>query len=145
MRLSGGLSNELTNEQIHQLVPFTAFVGVNYTELTRERVVATIEVSHQRSTVGGALHGGAQMTLADSAAAALATLNLPEDAIGTVTIDSTTHFLGAARQGVVTAVARPLHVGRTTIVLEVDLTNGNGKLIARTTQVQAVLGASPVR
>ena len=131
---------ELTNEQIHQLVPFTAFVGVNYTELDKKRVVATIEVSHQRSTIGGALHGGAQMTLADSAAAALATLNLPEGSTGTVTIDSATHFLGSARDGVVTATARPLHLGRSTIVLEVDLTNQAGKLIARTTQVQAVLG-----
>lgn len=132
---------ELTNEQIHQLVPFTAFVGVNYTELDKRRVVATIEVSHQRSTIGGALHGGAQMTLADSAAAALATLNLPEGSTGTVTIDSATHFLGSARDGVVTATARPLHLGRSTIVLEVDLTNEAGRLIARTTQVQAVLGA----
>ena len=132
---------ELTNEQIRQLVPFTAFVGVNFTEITREQVVATIEVSPERSTIGGALHGGAQMTLADSAAAALATLNLPPGSTGTVTIDSATHFLGSAREGVVTATARRLHVGRSTIVLEVDLTNGAGKLIARTTQVQAVLGA----
>lgn len=129
----------LTNDQIHELVPFTAYVGVQYTELTQAKVVATLEVSTQRSTIGGALHGGAQMTLADSAAAALAILNLPEGATGTVTIDSATHFLGAARSGVVTATARALHVGRTTIVLEVDLVAESGKLIARTTQVQAVL------
>ena len=42
-----------------------------------------------------------------------------------------------------TATARALHVGRTTIVLEVNLTNADGKLIARTTQVQAVLGPKP--
>ncbi len=132
----------LTNDEIHTLVPFTGFVGVTYTEITKERVVATLEVTHERSTIGGSLHGGAQMTLADSAAA-LAAANLPEGATGTVTIDSTTHFLGAARSGRVTATARALHVGRTTIVLEVDLTAGSGKLIARTTQVQAVLTARP--
>lgn len=131
----------LTNDEIHALAPFTGFVGVAYTEITRERVVATLEVTHERSTIGGSLHGGAQMTLADSAAAALAVANLPEGATGTVTIDSTTHFLGAARSGLVTATARALHVGRTTIVLEVDLTAESGKLIARTTQVQAVLTA----
>lgn len=130
----------LTNEQIHQLVPFTGFVGVQYTEISKERVVATMAVTTERSTVGGSLHGGAQMTLADSAAAALATANLPEGSTGTVTIDSSTHFLGAAREGVVTATARALHVGRSTIVLEVDLRADSGKLIARTTQVQAVLG-----
>ncbi|HEY2042569.1 MAG TPA: PaaI family thioesterase [Jatrophihabitans sp.] len=133
----------LTNEQIRSLVPFTAFVGVNYTEISAAQVVATLEVTPDRSTVGGSLHGGAMMTLADSAAAALATVNLPEGATGTVTIDSSTHFLGAARSGVVTATARALHIGRTTIVLEVDLAADSGKLIARTTQVQAVLGPRP--
>lgn len=133
----------LTSEQISELVPFTGFVGVNFTEITPQRVVGTLPVTHERSTIGGSLHGGAQMTLADSVAAVLATANLPVDATGTVTIDSHTHFLGAAREGTVTATARCLHVGRSTIVLEVDLTNQAGKLIARTTQVQAVLMPKP--
>lgn len=133
----------LTSEQISRLVPFTGYVGVQFSEITAERVIGTLEVTHERSTVGGALHGGAQMTLADSVAAALATANLPEGATGTVTVDSHTHFLGAAREGTVTATARALHVGRTTIVLEVNLTNAAGRLIARTTQVQAVLGPKP--
>jgi 1,4-dihydroxy-2-naphthoyl-CoA hydrolase len=128
-----------SNEQIHQLVPFTGFVGVQYVEISKERVVATLEVTPERSTIGGSLHGGAQMTLADSTAAALAMANLPEGSTGTVTIDSSTHFLGASRSGLVTATARALHIGRSTIVLEVDLTADSGKLIARTTQVQAVL------
>jgi len=129
----------LTSEQIKQLVPFTGFVGVNFTEISTERAVGTLAVTPDRTTIGGSLHGGAQMTLADSVAAALAMANLPEGSTGTVTIDSHTHFLGSAREGIVTATARALHVGRTTIVLEVDLTNEAGKLIARTTQVQAVL------
>lgn len=130
-----------SSEQIAELVPFTGFVGVNFTEVSKERATGTLEVVRERTTVGGSLHGGAQMTLADSVAAALAMANLPEGSTGTVTIDSHTHFLGAARSGTVTATARPLHVGRTTIVLEVDLTNADGRLIARTTQVQAVLTA----
>jgi len=133
----------LTSDQIAELVPFTGFVGVEFVEISRDRVVGSLAVTHERSTIGGALHGGAQMTLADSVAATLATLNLPDGATGTVTVDSHTHFLGSARSGVVTASARTLHVGRTTIVLEVDLTNDVGKLIARTTQVQAVLGPKP--
>ncbi|UQX88567.1 PaaI family thioesterase [Jatrophihabitans telluris] len=133
---------QLSNDQILALVPFTAFVGVIYTELTPERVVAALAVTPERTTIGGGLHGGALMTLADSAAAALATLNLPQGAAGTVTIDSATHFLGAARSGTVTAAARLLHSGRTTIVAEVDLTDDAGRLIGRTTQVQAVLAGA---
>ncbi|HEX2904513.1 MAG TPA: PaaI family thioesterase [Jatrophihabitans sp.] len=129
----------LSSEQISELVPFTGLVGVNFIEINEQRVIGTLEVTPERSTIGGSLHGGAQMTLADSVAAVLATANLPAGATGTVTIDSHTHFLGAARQGTVSAAARTLHVGRSTIVLEVDLTDETGRLIARTTQVQAVL------
>jgi len=43
------------------------------------------------------------------------------------------------RGGRVTAVARPLHVGRTIIVVDTELRDGDGRLVARVTQTQAVL------
>ena len=78
------------------------------------------------------------MALADSAGAGVAVLNLPEGATGTSTIESKTNFLGAVREGVVEAVARPLHVGSTTIVVETELRCGE-RLVAKVTQTQAVL------
>ena len=80
------------------------------------------------------------MALADSAGGACAFLNLPADATGTATIESKTNFLGGARNGTVLAVARPLHVGSTTIVIETEVTN-NDRLIAKVTQTQIVLRA----
>ena len=78
------------------------------------------------------------MTLADAAGAVCAFLNLPAGA-RTTTIESKTNFLGAVREGEVTARARPLHVGKTTIVVETDLFDASGRRVARTTQTQAVL------
>jgi len=78
------------------------------------------------------------MTLADTAGAVCAFLNLPAEA-RTVTIESKTNFLGAVRDGKVTARARPLHVGKTTIVVETDVLDASGRRVARTTQTQAVL------
>jgi uncharacterized protein (TIGR00369 family) len=83
------------------------------------------------------------MTLADSAGAACAFANLPEGAEGTSTIESKTNFLGAVRSGMVRAVARPLHVGSTTIVVETEVRDGAGWLVAKTTQTQAVLRPRP--
>jgi uncharacterized protein (TIGR00369 family) len=61
-------------------------------------------------------------------------------AAGTSTIESKTNFLGAVREGAtVTATASPLHCGSTTIVVETELRTGAGKLVAKTTQTQAVL------
>ncbi len=90
-------------------------------------------------TVGGAMHGGALMALADAAGAMAAFLNLPEGAAGTTTIESKTNFLRAARGGTVHAVARPLHAGRSTVVVETELRLEDGKLVTKTTQTQAVL------
>ena len=91
-------------------------------------------------TAGGVLHGGVLMALADSAGAVCAFLNLPRGG-RTVTIESKTNFFGAVGEGVVTARSKPLHRGRTTVVIETDLFDANGRHIARTTQTQAVLAA----
>ncbi|MBO0776950.1 MAG: PaaI family thioesterase, partial [Actinobacteria bacterium] len=91
-------------------------------------------------TAGGLLHGGALMALADSLGGLCAFLNLPEGA-GTATISSATSFLKAVRAGEVTGTARPLNVGRTVIVVQTELRDSQGRLVAQTTQAQAVLPA----
>ena len=130
---------ELTSQQVHELAPFTATLGVEFGRMTAEQVVAGLAVTPERCTVGSTLHGGALMGLTDSTAAVCAVLNLPEGATGTTTVAATTNFLRPAPLGRVTATARPLHRGRTTVVLEVDVHDEQGRLVARTTQTQAVV------
>jgi uncharacterized protein (TIGR00369 family) len=79
------------------------------------------------------------MALADSVGAVVAFLNLPEGAVGTTTVSSSTNFLRGVRSGHVTAVGRPLHRGRTTIVVETELLDDDAKRVAKVTQTQAVL------
>ena len=105
-----------------------------------EEVDATLEWAPELCTAGGVLHGGVLMSLADAAGGVCAFLNLPADA-STVTIESKTNFLGAIREGTVLARSRPLHVGKTTIVVETDVFDASGRRVARTTQTQAVLVA----
>jgi uncharacterized protein (TIGR00369 family) len=83
--------------------------------------------------------GRADGSLADSAGALCAFLNLPEGSAGTTTIESKTNFLRAVHEGHVEAIARPLHAGRTTIVVDTELRDAAGRLVARTTQTQAVI------
>jgi 1,4-dihydroxy-2-naphthoyl-CoA hydrolase len=105
-----------------------------------DEVDATITWAPELCTAGGVLHGGVLMSLADAAGAVCAFLNLPPGA-STTTIESKTNFLGAIREGEVLARARPLHVGRTTIVVETDVFDASGRRVARTMQTQAVLSA----
>lgn len=119
-------------------MPLCARLGIRTAEAAPERVALTIDWNPELCTVSGALHGGTLISLADSAGAICAFLNLPADADGTSTIQSSTSFIGAVTAGSIEAVATPLHVGRTTIVITTQVHN-EGRLVATTTQTQSVL------
>ena len=122
-------------------MPFAELLGVEVLAASPEEVRARIAWEERLCTAGGILHGGALMSLADAAGAYCTFLNLPERSAGTATIESKTNFFRAVREGHVVATSRPLHRGRTTIVVETDLHDAEGKHVARVTQTQAVLGA----
>jgi uncharacterized protein (TIGR00369 family) len=128
---------------LHEAMPFTVALGIQVLTNTPDEVRARIKWDESRCTTGGALHGGVLMGLADSTGGACAFLNLPDGAAGTSTIESKTNFFRGVRSGYVEAVSRPLHRGRTTIVVETDLYDADGRHVARTTQTQAVLSPPP--
>ena len=120
------------------MMPFSAGIGIELTAATREEAAGRLAWRPELCTAAGLLHGGALMALADSVGAVCAFLNLPEGA-NTSTIESKTNFFRGVREGVVHATARPLHVGRTTIVVQTDILDDRGKRVAQTTQTQAVI------
>jgi uncharacterized protein (TIGR00369 family) len=119
-------------------MPFAALMGARAIAASPEAVTLRVAWDPSRCTAGGVLHGGLLMALADTSGAWCAFLNLPEGA-STTTIESKTNFLRAVRAGHVTAVSRPLHVGRTTVVIDTEVRDEDERLVARTTQTQAVL------
>jgi 1,4-dihydroxy-2-naphthoyl-CoA hydrolase len=126
-----------TPEQIRDVMPFAALIGVELLDAGPELVRGRLEWAPERCTAGELLHGGALMSLADTCGGACAFLNLPEGAVGTATIESKTNFLRAVREGTITATTRPLHAGRTMIVLETEIARDDGALVAKVTQTQA--------
>ena len=124
---------------VRQAMPFAAACEIEALASDPPQVRLRLAWRPELCTSGGVLHGGALMTLADAAGGTCAFLNLPEGAAGTTTIESKTNFLRAVREGVVEAVASPLHVGRSVIVVETDLLDERDRRVARTTQTQAVL------
>ena len=123
------------------VMPFTKTIGAVFSKYGKEEVRARISWAPERCTAGGLLHGGAVMALADSTGAACAFVNLPEGSAGTTTVESKTNFLRGVRDGYVEAVSRPLHVGRTVIVVETDVHDPQERLVARVLQTQLVLSA----
>ena len=131
------MSDTATPEQIRDVMPFAVLLGIELLEASPEVVRGRLEWSPERCTAGELMHGGALMALADTCGGACAFLNLPEGAIGTATIESKTNFLRAIRDGSITATTRPLHAGRTMIVLETEIVREDGSLAAKVTQAQA--------
>jgi uncharacterized protein (TIGR00369 family) len=127
--------SEIT-ELVNAQMPLGTTLGIR-TFGDADEVEASLDWAPRLCTAGGVLHGGVLMALADSAGAVCAFLNLPAGG-RTVTIESKTNFFAAVREGAVRARSRPLHRGRTTIVVETDLFDSSGRHIARTTQTQAV-------
>jgi len=120
------------------LMPFAAAAGVRIVRASADEVLGELDWAAERTTAGGALHGGAIMTLADSVGAVCAFLNLPEGA-STSTTSSSTAFVRGVRSGTATATARPLHVGRSTIVVVTEVRDESSRVVAQVTQSQAVL------
>lgn len=130
--------DERLTTMIREAMPLAALLGFEAVEGGPGAVVVRGAWAPERCTAAGVLHGGYLMSLADAAAATLAHLNLPVGA-ATATIEAKTNFLAAVRQGSVTARAEPVHVGRTTIVVQVDVRDDTGRLVSRTLQTQAVI------
>lgn len=125
-------------DQLLASMPFAAHTGVTLNAAAPEETVGTLDWDTHRTTAGSGMHGGAVMTLADSVGAVCAYLNLPPGA-ATSTTSSSTVFTRGVRKGTVTATARPLHVGRSTIAIAVEVRDDEGRLVAQVTQSQAVL------
>jgi uncharacterized protein (TIGR00369 family) len=124
---------------VQRMIPLCSTLGITSHQLEPSAVTLAIEWSAELCTGSGVMHGGIVMALADSAGATCAYLNLPESSSTTATIESKTNFIRPVTSGTVAATARPLHVGSTTIVVETDVRDSDDRLVARTTQTQAVL------
>jgi uncharacterized protein (TIGR00369 family) len=120
------------------LMPFAVTAGIVLESASADQTVGILDWTPERTTAGGVLHGGALITLADTVGALCAYLGLPPGG-STATTSSNTSLFRAVRDGQVRATARPLHRGRSNIVVQTDLVDSEGRLVAHVVQHQAVL------
>jgi uncharacterized protein (TIGR00369 family) len=119
-------------------MPFSEGLGVKLEIADPGTVTGTLAWSVGRCTSDGIMHGGAITALADTVGALCAYLNLPEGAT-TSTIESKTNFFRGVRSGFVRAIAKPVHIGNRTIVVQTDLFDEQDRSVALVIQTQAVL------
>ena len=126
-------------ERFRGLLP--ELLGMEFVDVTPDKVSAAMTVRKDLCTIGDSLHGGAIMAFADTLGAVAAILNMPQGS-RTTTIESKTNFIGGAAVGSrVTGESVAVHKGRTTVVVQTTVRSEAGKLVALVTQTQLVIAA----
>jgi 1,4-dihydroxy-2-naphthoyl-CoA hydrolase len=123
---------------VQGLMPFAKVCGIRVLTAAPPEVRGEMDWAPELCTIAGVMHGGALISFADTVGATCAAFNLPAGA-STTTVESKTNFFRALRGGRAHAVAVPLHVGRTFIVVQTDVRDDENRRIVLVTQTQAVL------
>lgn len=115
-------------------------LGIEITHVGDGEVAARLPIAPHLLAPNGYLHAGAVVTLADTAAGYACIANLPEGASNFTTVELKSNHLGTAREGAISCVAKPAHMGKTTQVWDVVVVNeASGKTIALFRCTQMIL------
>jgi len=113
-------------------------LGIEFVEVGKDRIVATLLVRKELLTTTDTVHGGTLMAFADTVGAAGTVANLAAGQ-NTATLESKTNFFAACRAGTLRAESTPLHRGKRTQVWQTRITDEAGKLLSLTIQTQVIL------
>jgi len=113
-------------------------LGIEFLEVGEDFITARVPVDTRTKQPYGLLHGGVSVVLAETLGSCGAAFSCPEGhrAVG---LDINANHLKGATSGWVTGVTRPVHIGRTTQVWQIDLTNDAGELTCVSRITMAVL------
>ncbi len=113
-------------------------LGIEFTEIGDDFLRARVPVDERTRQPFGLLHGGVSVVLAETLGSVGAFYASPEGcrAVG---LDTNANHLRAATEGWVTGTARPIHIGRTTHVWQIDMANEAGDLTCVSRLTMAIL------
>lgn len=113
-------------------------LGIEFLEVGDDFIRARVPVDTRTRQPYGILHGGVSVVLAETLGSCGAAFAAPEGhrAVG---LDINANHLRATTSGWVTGTARPVHVGRTTQVWQIDLQDEQGRLTCVSRITMAVL------
>ena len=115
-------------------------LGIEFVEIGDEHLTATMPIDARTLQPMGIMHGGASAALAETVASAAANYCVDQMVKVCVGLDLNINHIRAVRIGVVTAVARPFHLGKTTQVWEIKIQNEQKQLVSVARLTLAVIG-----
>jgi uncharacterized protein (TIGR00369 family) len=118
---------DISNIEMSQTILET--LGIELTEYSRERVVATMPVTTKTHQPFGIMHGGVSVVIAETVASAGSYLFLDRDHQRAVGLEINANHIRSVKGGMVTAIGIPVHVGRTTLVWDIRIYDESEKLV----------------
>lgn len=115
------------------------FLGIQFTEITKDRISATMPASEKTRQPVGIIHGGANVVLAETLASTAANAVVDLNTSYCVGLEINANHIRSVREGMVTATTYPIHIGRTTQIWHIDIRNEEGKLTCISRMTAAVL------
>ena len=114
-------------------------LGIRFTEIGDDYILATMPVDHRTKQPLGLLHGGASVALAETMGSLGATLCLDLRTQYPVGLEINTNHIKSAKEGVVTGKASPIHIGKGTQVWSIEIKNDKNQLVAVSRITLAIL------
>jgi 1,4-dihydroxy-2-naphthoyl-CoA hydrolase len=114
-------------------------LGIMITEVGEDFIKGTMPVDHRTRQPLGLLHGGASVALAETLGSIGATITLNPKEQYAVGLDINANHIRAVKAGVVTGIAKPLHLGRKTQVWEIKISNEANQLVCISRLTMAVM------
>jgi len=114
-------------------------LGIEFIEASDDHLTAMMPINSCVKQPMGLLHGGASAALAETVGSAAANLCVSQKEKACVGLEININHLRPMKSGQVIAVAKPLHLGRTTHVWEIKISNEEGRLVAIARHTVAVI------
>ena len=112
-------------------VPFNDLVGLRWELISPDRVEATLEVGPDHLQPSGVVHGGVYCTLVEAVGSTGSVAYVAADGKVAMGVHNATSFVRPTSGGRLTAVATPVHLGRTQHLWDVRITRDDGRLVAK--------------
>ncbi len=114
-------------------------LGIEITEYTKERVVATMPITPKTHQPYGIMHGGVSVVIAETVASAGSDLFIDESTQRTVGLEINANHIRSKSDGIIKAIGMPVHVGRTTIIWDIRIYDEAEKLVCISRCTMAVI------
>jgi len=133
--------HQATVQDLNKLCENTmvSHIGIEFTEIGEDYICAKMPVAYHTHQPDGLLHGGASVVLAETLGSVASNLCIDRNNKISVGLDINANHVRSTRTGYVTGITKPVHLGASTHIWEIRISNEKNSLICIARLTMAVL------